>query len=773
MPEFEENGFKGVWLPGRRLNGDHGIVVVAKRRFDVDQASGSCEDAEETPGVMLGPEYTNPDDPAYSSVAKPGELAAQKPKVDILVRANAHAPGGEPTAEWEVGIRIPGVLDRRLRIVGPRVALWVPPKKWITDKERAKGEEQEWSVPRFSKPRPIAKLPLRYEYAFGGVAKMVLEEHVLELAAEAQAAQKERDDAKARKKEIEEELKAEEEAKAKEAAGGDAPQGDAVAAEKAAEAFGGATGSAAAGGASSDGSGTQVIDADTLARLADADEGDGMVAASPFRLGKDMPDRPDARGPTAGEALVDAGADPDASDEADDGAVADPLAGVFTEGTAMLDVSALGAGADELQASLEQQSIDKRGRLRDAEGTLLVRTDGMADVKLSDDEWIAQSAEPEAEAAPPREDPEEEPYPTVPFAGNPAGRGYCVSPLEDAVHNLDLPCIEYVDKPLRPTELVQDLTQMDLAAIPAAPGFGVYSMGWFPRASLAGCMPWDEQLNKDALETALEQYDPDDPDDQLAIETIRNMKVPILQAGWFNDAHQDLQVERLAGDESVYLSNLTPDGELFLRLPGRHARATLDLGKGPKLLDMMMDTVTIDLLDDAKPAVEVLWRGWYSMGGDYAELETATRFDVHVFEVGQDAWMDAYRAEQRAATRPEGTQVIAAMDDEDDAFALRGEAANKAHREDLEAKRRREDGELGPAVSDSGAVVDDADDEVQISDDAWDDDIRADKADWEEDALAKEAAAREAADKARRKKARDMADEEFGIDREDDEGDGE
>src|SRR5690606_12214056 len=86
---------------------------------------------------------------------------------------------------------------------------------------------------------------------------------------------------------------------------------------------------------------------------------------------------------------------------------------------------------------------------------------------------------------------EESPHPLMPYPANPIGRGYVVGPLKEAVDGVELPNIEYPDRPLTPETLIVDLAEFDLKALEAAPGFAPYPPGWFPRAGLAGAMPWD------------------------------------------------------------------------------------------------------------------------------------------------------------------------------------------------------------------------------------------------------------------------------------------
>lgn len=82
--------------------------------------------------------------------------------------------------------------------------------KWLTPEDIAKGEPWIWPDPDFSEPEPIAKLPLRYEYAFGGWAKIVLTPDGQSLAQEHQAIAAVVEERRERKKEIVEELKKEE-----------------------------------------------------------------------------------------------------------------------------------------------------------------------------------------------------------------------------------------------------------------------------------------------------------------------------------------------------------------------------------------------------------------------------------------------------------------------------------------------------------------------------------------------------------------------------------
>lgn len=90
---------------------------------------------------------------AQSSLTQENNVAPFKPKTDIHIKATAYAPGGEAKDKWLVSARV-GKLEKRLLITGPRV--WergVSLKKQLDD------------------PEPILKLPIQYEYAYGGAVK--------------------------------------------------------------------------------------------------------------------------------------------------------------------------------------------------------------------------------------------------------------------------------------------------------------------------------------------------------------------------------------------------------------------------------------------------------------------------------------------------------------------------------------------------------------------------------------------------------------------------
>ena len=101
MPEFEQHGWQGFWLPGRRCSGQYGIVVIVKRRFDVDTMDALCKPVPTDP-VSLMAEYFDDGEVPMVSVRHPSEIAYEKPNCDVMVRGTAYAPGGKAVPQYFV-----------------------------------------------------------------------------------------------------------------------------------------------------------------------------------------------------------------------------------------------------------------------------------------------------------------------------------------------------------------------------------------------------------------------------------------------------------------------------------------------------------------------------------------------------------------------------------------------------------------------------------------------------------------------------------------------
>jgi hypothetical protein len=121
-------------------------VVVVRAAFEVP-ADGPPRPAAAPPPVV---EVDVPrGDPATSSVRIGSDLAWDKPKVDVVADAVAHAPGGRPAGRVLVSLRVGG-MRKELVVSGDR--FW---------KEGLLGSS-------LSDPVPFLTLPIVYERAFGG-----------------------------------------------------------------------------------------------------------------------------------------------------------------------------------------------------------------------------------------------------------------------------------------------------------------------------------------------------------------------------------------------------------------------------------------------------------------------------------------------------------------------------------------------------------------------------------------------------------------------------
>lgn len=759
MPDFEQHGYQGFWMPHRRLNGEFGVLVVIKRRYRVNTVEAICEPSDETPPVAMVAEFYDDADPPDVSVRQPSEIAPEKRYIDVMVRGTAYAPGGKPAKQFDVELRIPGVFQRKLRIFGNRKCIWYPPVKELTYKDLAKGEIWQWLDPDFSEPEPIDKLPLRYEHAYGGWAKLVLSVDEEEGAEEAKAVDELQEKRRERKKEIEAELE-EAEKKSKEPKKKADKAVDEQAQELAGQVFADEDGGRHEGI-------TKVVDADVIARLRAAEEADdGMKIASALRLGQHLPDRPeDVPREPEGEPEADAEGEGEGEDEKK---AADPFDDYFSgsEKTSALNLADLAKEDKELQELLHENFEERRQTLKDEEGAIRDR-EHLRDIRLSGDDWAAQYIR--QRPAKKKKERKESELPEMPCPTNPSGVGFAVSPREEAIADLPLPNIEDPDNLLEPEGFVIQLDEeFDLSKIPAPAGWAPYAMAWYPRAQYFGVYPWDVELAEAAKKEAAKAYDAEDPDDKPIVAAIEGARIPIMHPNAWQEAHPKLWAKTLRGDEEVYLTNLTPNGHLFFRLPGLHPTCTIDMSRGPEPLAVNLDTLLIDLEDADKPAVELCWRGWYKLR-DWDELGEKPVRNVRIIEVDQVDWMDVKRDEaavEAGAKKGGVTGFIQAITDEDEAaMGPMGEEARARYREGM----RAEDDRLGVRKDDvKDAWVFNQTEDRRLYTDEWDEAYRQEKEGFIDDAKARAEAREELRKKELKKKAREKADEEFGIIRDDD-----
>jgi hypothetical protein len=88
--------------------------------------------------------------------------------------------------------------------------------------------------------------------------------------------------------------------------------------------------------------------------------------------------------------------------------------------------------------------------------------------------------------------------------------------------------------------------------------------------------------------------------------------LPVVDFRFFNGASPGLSLPYLAGDETVSLTHLTPEGNLSFQLPGDRPAITLDLGDGVQEEPVVLHTVQIRADDGA---VDLVWRAAFPYPG--------------------------------------------------------------------------------------------------------------------------------------------------------------
>lgn len=122
-------------------------VVVVKGTYDLEPGRRPRISERQEPLTISERYYGAPN---TTSLVRAGDLAAFKPRADVAIIAEAHAPRGAPSSSWLAEVRI-GALRKILRVHGPRA--------W----RRSMG--MFWEL---EDAEPCTRVPIRYELAFGG-----------------------------------------------------------------------------------------------------------------------------------------------------------------------------------------------------------------------------------------------------------------------------------------------------------------------------------------------------------------------------------------------------------------------------------------------------------------------------------------------------------------------------------------------------------------------------------------------------------------------------
>jgi hypothetical protein len=133
------------WVRGKA--GEHHWIVAVAATFIVS-GDGRLAPSEEQLPPLLAPAYRG--EPGRSSLLRDSDLLGRKPAgTEVVVNAQAHAPGGRPVAQVPISLQV-GRLRKLLLVSGERTY---------------RGEAGLTT----SSPRPFSSQPVEYERAYGGV----------------------------------------------------------------------------------------------------------------------------------------------------------------------------------------------------------------------------------------------------------------------------------------------------------------------------------------------------------------------------------------------------------------------------------------------------------------------------------------------------------------------------------------------------------------------------------------------------------------------------
>jgi len=186
-----------------------------------------------------------------------------------------------------------------------------------------------------------------------------------------------------------------------------------------------------------------------------------------------------------------------------------------------------------------------------------------------------------------------------PYGRNPLGRGFVIANTKRAVDNMALPNLEDPQEPLTPERLcVGHFIHWERQPMPQ--GFGWFPKHWQPRASLAGIMPADRAAEQELRKAYALVVSPQHR------ELYAQTKLPDMDFRFFNGASPGLALPFLRGEEHIRLVNLTPDGDMSFRLPGKHPKIAVDIGDGIQEPSVVLHTMVIHT---GTRQADLVWRG--------------------------------------------------------------------------------------------------------------------------------------------------------------------
>ncbi|MDH3465089.1 MAG: DUF2169 domain-containing protein, partial [Gammaproteobacteria bacterium] len=142
----DENFLSCLWVVGKIQPRQRTATLIIKGTFKLhhDQIALPTEDQ---PDSVVGDTYFGDDD--CRSILYPSDFVPFKARTDLILNMTAYSPDGVPKPHITVGVGF-GQYGKQLDVFGNR--------QWL--------EETAGKSP--GKPQPFIKMPITYEYAFGG-----------------------------------------------------------------------------------------------------------------------------------------------------------------------------------------------------------------------------------------------------------------------------------------------------------------------------------------------------------------------------------------------------------------------------------------------------------------------------------------------------------------------------------------------------------------------------------------------------------------------------
>lgn len=142
-------------------------ILIVKATYAFDAEFNLCASPEQEP---LNFSDQCHEDVNTSALRYPSDLVPFKPQAEVLLTANAFAPG-PALAQWRCGFGLRGAAGQiraELDVTGPRE--WRP--RWRRSPnadEPASAADPDFLGWDLTEPEPVSTVPLRYELAFGGL----------------------------------------------------------------------------------------------------------------------------------------------------------------------------------------------------------------------------------------------------------------------------------------------------------------------------------------------------------------------------------------------------------------------------------------------------------------------------------------------------------------------------------------------------------------------------------------------------------------------------